>query len=619
VKLVQVKIENFRGYRHLTTIDIDNMTVFVGANDAGKSSILEALDIFFNKTAPDLDDACVSGDKAVVRIACVFDNFPGSVIIDATNETTLQNEHLLNPDGLLEIHKIYDCSGSKGKVKEIFACAVHPAAENGNDLLSLTNAKLKDRAKKMGVDLAEVDQTRNAELRKAIWEYLEDLQVVDSEVPLSKETGKAIWEVLSKQMPIFALFRSDRASTDQDAEAQDPLRTAIKAAVWQLEAELNAITDQVRNQVQEVAERTVQKISEIAPNLASQLTPRVTNKNWDTLFNVSLTGDEEIPINKRGSGVRRLILLSFFRAQAEKAAEDEEKNAIIYAIEEPETSQHPNNQRMLLDAFMDLVASQECQILLTTHTPVLARHIDQRYLRYVFQDEDTQSVCPCDDAVIGNIVRTLGVLPDHKVKAFLGVEGRHDISFLRYVSSKLSAEDSSIPDLAAAEQSETLVFIPLGGSSLDLWVDRMNGLNRPQFYMMDRDTQPPAPSKYQNQFDQFIAEGHRAWMTTKKELENYIHYDLIRQGQANYSGTGDDFEDVSLLLAQATHEASGSPVAWDDILSDPEKLKKKEGKAKQRLNNDFASQMTLELLQQCDEANLLVGWLQEIGQTLNAE
>lgn len=619
MKLVQVKIENFRGYRHLTTIDIDNMTVFVGANDAGKSSILEALDIFFNKTAPDCDDACVSGNNNAVRIACVFDNFPSSVVIDATNDTTLQDEQLLNADGLLEIHKIYDCSGTKGKIKEIFACAVHPTVENGNDLLLLTNAKLKARANSIGIDLEQVNQTRNAELRKAIWEYLGDLQLGSSEIPLSKETGKAIWEILSKQMLIFALFRSDRASTDQDAEAQDPLRTAIKAAVKQQEVELNAIIDQVRTQVQEVAERTVQKITEIAPNLASQLTPRVTNKNWDTLFNVSLTGDEEIPINKRGSGVRRLILLSFFRAQAEKAAEDEEKNEIIYAIEEPEKSQHPNNQKMLLEAFIDLVDSQGCQILLTTHTPVLARHIDQRYLRYVFEDGDDPSVCPCDDDVVGNIVRTLGVLPDHKVRAFLGVEGRHDLSFLKHLSANLHAEDDSIPDLAEAEAAGALVFIPLGGSSLDLWVDRMNGLNRPQYYMMDRDTEPPIQPKYQGQFNQFIAEGHRAWMTDKKELENYLHPDLIIQAHANYSGTGADFEDVPRLLAQATHEASGSPVVWADIESDPEKLKKKEGKAKHRLNNDFASQMTMELFQQRDTANSLGDWLREIGQTLKAE
>lgn len=48
MKIVSLKIKNFRGYRDLTEINFDDLTVFVGKNDIGKSTILEALDIFFN-------------------------------------------------------------------------------------------------------------------------------------------------------------------------------------------------------------------------------------------------------------------------------------------------------------------------------------------------------------------------------------------------------------------------------------------------------------------------------------------------------------------------------------------------------------------------------------------
>ena len=46
MKIVSLKIKNFRGYKDLTEIKFDNLTVFVGKNDIGKSTILEALDIF---------------------------------------------------------------------------------------------------------------------------------------------------------------------------------------------------------------------------------------------------------------------------------------------------------------------------------------------------------------------------------------------------------------------------------------------------------------------------------------------------------------------------------------------------------------------------------------------
>ncbi|GBD95464.1 hypothetical protein BMS3Abin06_00336 [bacterium BMS3Abin06] len=97
-------------------------------------------------------------------------------------------------------------------------------------------------------------------------------------------------------------------------------------------------------------------------SLASQLNPQFTAPKWESLFKASITGDDDIPINKRGSGVKRLILLNFFRAKAEQVAREKVRHDIIYAIEEPETSQHPNNQRMLLRALSDLSIERRCQL-----------------------------------------------------------------------------------------------------------------------------------------------------------------------------------------------------------------------------------------------------------------
>lgn len=43
--------------------------------------------------------------------------------------------------------------------------------------------------------------------------------------------------------------------------------------------------------------------------------------------------------------MKRLVLLSFFRAEAERRLSEQGGNGIIYAIEEPETSQHTENQK----------------------------------------------------------------------------------------------------------------------------------------------------------------------------------------------------------------------------------------------------------------------------------
>jgi AAA15 family ATPase/GTPase len=618
MRLVQLRISNFRCFKEEVVVDLGELTVLIGKNDSGKSSLFDALEIFFNGV-PEKDDVCVHGSDTKVSISCVFDDLPKQLVIDELHPTDLAAEYLLNQDGKLEIVKGFNCSGS-GKVKaaSVYARASHPTADKYNDLLTLTNAKLKQRAKELGVDVTNVNQTINTELRRAIWAHTSDLQCRMENIELKSEAAEKIWDQLKKHLPVFALFKSDRPSTDQDGEAQDPMKSAIKEAIKKQEAMLNDIAEKVKEEVQEIANRTVEKIREMNPDLAKQLTPRVTNKNWDSLFSVTLTGDEDIPINKRGSGTRRLVLLNFFRAEAEKEAEGKGAG-VIYAIEEPETSQHPNNQKMLIDAFEDLSNLVGCQVFLTTHNPMLARRFTQASLRYVTRQNGQPVIHDGRaDETLSEITDTLGVLPDHNIKVFFGVEGRNDIAFLTAISKVLRDVGEDVPDLMKAEYDGHLVFVPMGGSSLDLWVSRLAKLNRPEFYLIDRDNRPPQQPKYHGVAEALKTRGCTVWITERKELENYIHSDVIKTQHTTYPGVGVEFEDVPMLLAQAVHETSESSSPWTEVLTNPDKLGKKISNAKRLLNTEFVAKMTPELLTKVDTKNEVRTWLKAIGMALKA-
>lgn len=620
MRLTQLKVANFRCFRNETMVDLDPITVIVGRNDSGKSSLFDALQIFFDEQGIEPDDRSVHSPDALVRISCIFDELPLSLVLDEQHATTLQDEHLLNSRGFLEIVKTYDCSGSKAKLKGVYARANHPSAEHYDDLLNLTNTRLKQRARELGVNLHGVNQSINAELRRAIWAHSPNLQLREREIELKSEDAGRIWDQLKSYFPLFALFKSDRPSTDQDAEAQDPMKAAVKEAIRSQQETLDEITSRVKTELQDIANRTVEKIREMDPDLASQLTPRVATKSWDSIFSVNLAGDEGIPINKRGSGTRRLVLLNFFRANAEREAVGR-GTGIIYAIEEPETSQHPNNQKMLVRAFEELVARGGCQVLLTTHTPMLARKFSQESLRYITRDGGEPVIrSGDDDETVAEIVESLGVLPDHNVRVFLGVEGRNDIDFLTRVSAILRRVIQDVPDLGKEEAEGRLVFVPLGGSNLDLWVSRLRGFNRPEFYLMDRDTRPPAPPKYERIAAELRARPNcTVWITEGKELENYIPPDVIRSGYPNYTGTGDPFEDVPFLLAKAVHETSESGTPWESVVADPEKLDKKVSRAKRQLNTRFAETVPAEAILEHDRDGELRRWLSEIGRALHRE
>lgn len=615
MRLVEVKLTNFRGYAEETCVSIDLLTVLIGRNDAGKSSILDALDIFFNDSSIERDDCCVRTDSTDVRIACVFDDLPTSLVIDEQHPTSLQSEFLLRGDGRLEIVKVYDCNAAKGKSAGVFARALHPNVGGIDDLLSLKIGELRTKSQQLGVDLTGVNQAIKAQLRRAIRDQSPDLELSEREVSLKKEAGKEVFDQIQFYMPVYALFKSDRASTDQDAEAQDPLKTAIREAIRRREVDLNSVIDAIKEELAAVADRTVEKIREMNPDLANQLHPTVKTKNWDTLFNVTLTGEDDIPINKRGSGTRRLILLNFFRAKAEDTSRDKGAG-VIYAVEEPETSQHPNHQIMLLDAFEDLVAQGRCQVLVTTHTPTLARRVDRNALRLVTMMNNKPIIeHGADDATLKKITQTLGVLADHDVKVFFGVEGKHDISFLKHLSAILASTEPDIPDLGRAEQQGSLVFVPLGGSNLELWVTRLQGLNRPEFYLTDRDNTPPQQPKYYQQVVDWNARGCTAWVTGRSELENYLHLSVVAAIAADYTGTGADFDDVPLLLAEAVHTAAQNVPAWAAVPDD--RKREKASAAKRRLNNECVCAMTPELLSEADPGDEVRNWLRAIGHALS--
>ena len=48
MRLESVSIANFRCYQQEVTVWFNDLTTFIGKNDIGKSSVLEALEIFFN-------------------------------------------------------------------------------------------------------------------------------------------------------------------------------------------------------------------------------------------------------------------------------------------------------------------------------------------------------------------------------------------------------------------------------------------------------------------------------------------------------------------------------------------------------------------------------------------
>lgn len=399
MKINKITIKNFRSYKELVTIEVNDLNVFVGKNDIGKSTVLEALDIFFNEgkgtiklDKQDINKKALIEGNENIEISISFSNPPKAVTIDSTNPTNLKDEYLLNANECLEVKKVYPKAGKE----KVFLRAYHPTNSNCSDLITKKNSELKSL---LTDGMNCVDKTKNAEIRKTIREfYSDDLNLEEIYIELAKEDAKNIWEKLKEHFPLYTLFQSDRKNSDGDDEVQDPMKLAVKEILKdpQLCQKLDSVAEEVKAKLEKVANNTLNKLNEMNPEISNSLSPIIPSNDslkWNDVFkNVSFTGDEDILVNKRGSGVKRLILLNFFRAEAERWKNEGNFPNIIYAVEEPETSQHFNHQILLMKAFIEISKSNKSQIFLTTHSSTIVKQLEFNDIKLIKEIDSDKSV-----------------------------------------------------------------------------------------------------------------------------------------------------------------------------------------------------------------------------------
>ena len=313
--------------------------------------------------------------------------------------------------------------------------------------------------------------------------------------------------------------------------------------------------------------------------------------------------DEGIALNKRGSGVRRMILVGFFKAEAERKANSSNKKNIIYAIEEPETAQHPNNQKILIKSFLELSKAENCQVILTTHSPSLAQELPIDSLRFINRNELGNPEVLSGNDILPMITDALGILPNtsQEIQLILCLEGPTDVVAFKSFSRCLREK---YPEVIDIENDKRVLVVPLGGSILKYWVEKQyfKNLGCPEIHIYDNDVKT-----YQKSIDEINARGDKSWgvLTKKYEIENYLHTDAIK---AVYNIDVDtDQQNVPAKVAIAYYEANKNKLdgKWKDSTS------------KIYLSKVFKDAMTYDLLEERDPDGEIKGWFDKIASLLN--
>lgn len=601
MKIKTLILKNFRAYKDVKVNFDESMNVIIGQNDVGKSTILEALDIFFGGEVIKIDisdfNKNAQDNKILIGVEFVVDP-EERIIIDASNPTNLRDEFLLNENRCLEILKEFEVRDEKLQKEKIYINSYYPnlfdtplVTKKITELRTLLRNKTSEEV------VADTNQNKSADIRKALYKnlILDETPFENMLIDVAKEDAKTIWGQFEKWLPLYFLLQSDRVNKDSDADIQNPLKSATKTIVADFEDRFEEIKQELQDRLVEVGNETIEKMRDMGLDIANNLKPKIISKNLDSLFSFSLESDDGIALNKRGSGFRRMVILNYFRAEADRkiAIEENRNKNIIYAIEEPETAQHPNHQKMLIEALMELSKKDNYQIIITTHTPEIAKMVSENNLILVKRLEQNTCIDTSTDK-LNLIAQALGIHPYFRHKVVVCVEGEFDRMFLLNINTCIE-EYKNIINL----KEEQIDIIPLQGGNLKSWVNRnyLKNSNIIEFHIYDSDRGAGKnEDQYSEQINRINARnnGSCAIITQKREMENYIHRSLIEgEFEINLGDIDEyDIEDIPQNISNKKHM--------------------KEECVKEILNGKLSRLLTKEMLEEMNAFEEIKGWFEKI-------
>lgn len=539
MRIYRIRIENYGPFEILEECKVGNLATFIGKNDVGKSHILRALNVFFDNSKLQEQNVYAAAsitDDVVIEVA--FDEIPNQIELGSSISTTFQEEHLLDENGLLRVRKTYP-RNNLGKPR--IALITHDLYDDQYaGLPVLKEQKLNTLCTSLGISVSRSGAgITNKSKREAIRGHAsnQNMQKVIRELELGSDD---VLKLIKSIMPEFVFFKADTPLGLGQSNVQSWFRPFIKAAFE--DADVSDIRNEFENKMCISLQEEVDKIHERLSRHTDAFSVLSANPSfqWDKAVSVDITGEDahgtKTHLEDRGSGIQRLVMVSYFEYVAEEKRVGEKD--IVYAIEEPENCLHPGLQRELIQSFRDMI-EEGFQILLTSHSPVFAGASPIEDLTLIKRERGAAYAVQFPQLSLEEVASELGVGPSDQLfgyNALVFVEGPDDESFFRKVASLLKEAS----ELSLDFDDVNVGFVITGGDNLKHWVDRnvMRKLN-PQFcVIVDSDKTSPTDqiSQKKIQWQQECERNGGAFLILRKRaIENYIHPDALSRRGITYT------------------------------------------------------------------------------------
>jgi len=514
MRISEVRVKGYRCIDDLT-IELDDLTVLIGANGAGKSSLLYALEWFFTGGPLEVEDICGQVADATISVSATFTDFTGA-------DREVLGRYLI--DERATFWRTWSLEGGEKLTGRGLAFPPFEAIRAHTGATALRDAYKTLGTEHPDLALPSVGSKDKALQAMVAWEEANPNRREDATVSATHLFGFTGGPRLAGRFD-FVLVP---AVADAEQETRDGRGTLLRQLLDRSTADQESIDRRIATVAEHLGEEVEKIIEEehrpaletIATRVSAELarlveggtvaldiaTPQLKVPALQVGMRVADQG-VETDVGRQGHGFQRALMISIVQelARADENHEASDAPALFLAMEEPELYQHPLQARHFSTVLADLPRGGEAaiQVAYATHNEHFVEPTPFERLRRFQKKRGAQSfptavaVSALSDDVAA---RLQGVVDPKQIPRRIKITLRRMIAEAVFARAVILTEGYSDVALLAgfADRSgggldaEGIAVVPASGkSSLLLPWAILTELEIPVFVLFDGDSGSP--------------------------------------------------------------------------------------------------------------------------------
>lgn len=405
----RIKIDNYRGIK-VADFYPSPMTCIIGENNAGKSTILIALSLFFSGSSLTKSDYFNKENEILIELEITNISDVDLLRLNAEHRDRIKEIII---DGKLNLVRIYDLEGKsklfckrpgpidtrlsesvindllKGKKgKEISESLIELLPEYGDKLDNLATQKAaKEKIEEIVLDLPSEQMEMKivslpTGIDNSISNFLPEPIYIAAVKDLKDDVKTKETTTFGKLLGILLRFLENTEEFEEISKSFEKLHSLFNI----IETE-EGVSDSRIPQIITIEQQIEKYLKENFPKVEVEINvPRPELKQVLSNSKIFINDGVKDTIETKGDGIKRALTFSLLRTYVDQLKEQRNQKLLenvdgegglveissqpyIFLFEEPELYLHPNAQKVLFDA-LESLSKENNQVFVTTHSPL---------------------------------------------------------------------------------------------------------------------------------------------------------------------------------------------------------------------------------------------------------